>query len=105
MSTPQEVAEQFNITEEQVSTLRSAMSRTWGTVCYDYVDCFEGGEAEMLASFPSEAAMIAEATIDADRITTFCPELDLKWVYRLDDGTWRPNCIEMAQAAWEARVS
>jgi len=106
MSTPQEVAEQFNITEEQVSTLRSAMSRTWGQVQYDYVDCFEGGEAEMYASFDNnEAAMIAEATIDADRITTFCPELDLKWVYRLDDGTWRPNCIEMAQAAWEARAS
>lgn len=103
MLTQREVAEKFNITENQVITLRSAMSRTWGQVCYDYIDCFEGGEAEALRSYGSEAAMIAEATIDADRITTFCPELDLKWVYCLDDGAWRPNCIEMAQAAWEAR--
>ena len=78
------------------------MSQTWGQVCYDYVDCFEGGEEEMLAAFPSEAAMIAEATIDADRITTFCPGEDLKWVYYLDEGSWRLNSIALAEEVWRA---
>ena len=46
MATYTEVAEQFNITAQQVITLRGAMSRTWSQVCYDYIDCFEGGERE-----------------------------------------------------------
>ena len=104
MATITEVAEQFNITPEQVSTLRSAMSKTWSQVCYDYIDCFEGGEREAYAAFDNdEAALIAEATIDADRVTTFCPELDLKWLYNLEDGSWRPNCIDLGKAAWKSR--
>ena len=90
MTTFTEVAEKFNITPDQVSTLKSAMSRTWSQVCYDYADCFDGGETEMYEAFDNdEAAMITEATLDADRVTTFCPELDLDWVYRLEDGSWR----------------
>ena len=80
------------------------MSRTWSQVCYDYMDCFEDGERGAYAAFDNnEAAMIAEATIDADRITTFCPDMDLEWVYRNDDGTWRSNSIELAEATWRAR--
>ena len=103
MATLQEVAQKFNVSPEQVKTLRSAMCRTWSQVCYDYLDCFEGGEQEAYAAFNGdESALVAEATIDADRITTFCPDMDLGWVYRLEDGSWRPNCIEMAQAAYNA---
>jgi len=101
--TEQEVADKFNITLEQVSQLRNAMSRTWSQCCYDYIDCFEGGEPEALRSHGSEAAMIAECTLDADRVTTFCPDEDLTWVYRLDDGSWRLGCIEMGEAVWTAR--
>ncbi len=104
MATVQEVASQFNISAQQVTDLRTAMSRTWSQCCYDYMDLFPGGEREALEVFDgSEAAMIAECTIDADRVTTFCPDMDLAWVYRLEDGSWRPNCIELAQAVWSAR--
>ena len=104
MATLQEVAQKFNVSPEQVESLRSAMSRTWSQVCYDYMDCFEGGEQEAYAAFGGdESALVAEATIDADRITTFCPDMDLGWVYKLDDGSWRSDCMEMAQAAYTAR--
>jgi hypothetical protein len=103
MATVQEVAESFGITENQVNDLRSAMSRTWSNCCYDYIDCFEGGEREALRSHGSETAMIAECTIDADRVTTWCPDMELDFVYKLEDGSWRSNCIKMAEACWDAR--
>jgi predicted dithiol-disulfide oxidoreductase (DUF899 family) len=104
MATIAEVAEIFGITENQVNDLRLAMSRTWGQVRYDYIECFEGGETEMYALFDNnEASLIAEATIDADRVTTFCPEMDLGFVYQLEDGSYRMNCIKMAEACWDAR--
>ncbi len=103
MATIEEVAKKFNVTPEQVSTLRSAMSRTWSQVFYDYMDCFEGGEAEAYELFDNdEAALVAEATLDADRVTTFCPDEDLKWVYRLEDGTWRNDVIALGKASWTA---
>ena len=106
MATYTEVAEKFNITSDQVITLRAAMSRTWGHVCYDYFDCFEGGEREAYSAFRNdEAALITEATLDADRVTTFCPDEDLKWVYRLEDGSWRKDVIALGKAAWKATKS
>ena len=44
--------------------------------------------------------MIAEATIDADRVRQFNPGFDLEWVYKTPDGKHRSNCIEMAEAVW-----
>jgi|TARA_R110002060_G_scaffold39661_5_gene50829 hypothetical protein len=104
MATITEVAEKFDITPEQVGTLREAMSRTWSQVCYDYFDCFEGGEREAYSAFDNdEAALITEATLDADRVTTFCPDEDLKWVYQLEDGTWRKDVIALGKATWNAQ--
>ncbi len=104
MATITEVAEIFGITENQVNDLRLAMSRTWSQCCYDYIDCFEGGECEALQAFDgNETAMIAACTIDADRVTTFCPEMELSFVYKLEDGSYRMNCIKMAEACWDAR--
>jgi hypothetical protein len=103
MATLEEVAKEFNVSLEQVRMLRSAMSRTWSQVYYDLAECFEGGETELYAAYKDEAEMVAENTLDADRVTTFCPDLDLKWVYRLEDGTWRPNCIALGEAVWRAR--
>jgi len=104
MTTIQEVAEKFNITPEQVSTLKSAMSRTWSNVYYDLVDSFEGGASEMYELYGNkEAALVAENTLDADRVTTFCPELDLDWVYELEDGSRRTDVIALGEATWTAR--
>jgi hypothetical protein len=108
MATFQEVAEKFNVTPEQVKQLRHAMSRTWSAVYYDIVDSFEGGETEMYELYENdrttaEAAMVAENTLDADRVTTFCPDEDLSWVYRLEDGSWRPNLMALGEETWEAR--
>jgi hypothetical protein len=104
MATIQEVAEKFNITLEQVKQLRDAMSITWSAVYYDLVDCFEGGETEMYELYDnSEAAMVAENTLDADRITTFCPDEDLKWVYRLEDGSCRRDIMALGEETWVAR--
>ena len=43
-----------------------------------------------------------ENTLDADRVTTFCPELELDWVYRNEDGSWRKNCIALGEAVWRS---
>ncbi len=102
MPTLLETADKFDITLDQAKQLKSAMSRTWSQVFYDLAECFDGGEAELYALYKDEAAMVAENTIDADRITTFCPGEDLKWVYYLDDGSWRPNSIAMAEDVWRA---
>jgi hypothetical protein len=103
MATFTEVAEKFNITPAQVVTLRSAMGSTWSAVYYDLVDSFEGGEAEMYKLYGNnEAALVAENTLDADRVTTFCPSLDLDWVYHLEDGSRRKDVIKLGEATWKA---
>jgi len=104
MASYQQVATIFGITPEQVKQLKWAMDDTWGTIGYDYLDMF-GSEREAIKAHGSEAAMVAEATLDADRLTTFNPEEDLSWVYRTADGEWRKNALELATAAWTARKS
>ena len=104
MATITEVAEKFNITSEQVSTLREAMSRTWSEVYYDLVDSFEGGEREMYKLYGNkEAALVAENTLDADRVTSSCPDMELDWVYKLEDGSRRKDVIALGEATWNAR--
>jgi hypothetical protein len=98
-----EVADKYNITQEQAVLLRSAMHRTWGQIYYDLVQLFEGGETELYDSYKDEAAMIAENTLDADRVTSFCPGWDLKFVYRNSDGSWRHDVIEMGEAILRAQ--
>ncbi len=104
MATAQEVADKYQITVDQVRQLRQAMNVTWGVIAYDVFDCFEGGEDECWEAYANdEGEMVAENTIDADRITTFCPDQDLKWVYRLPDGSIRLNCIELGKEAYLSR--
>tara|TARA_R110001583_G_scaffold43355_3_gene137905 strand:+ start:421 stop:738 length:318 start_codon:yes stop_codon:yes gene_type:complete len=103
MATFTEVAEKFNITHKQVTTLRSAMARTWSNCYYDLVDSFEGGEREMYELYGNkEAALVAENTLDADRVTSFCPDMELDWVYELEDGSRRTNVIALGEATWDA---
>jgi hypothetical protein len=104
MATQQEVATKFNVTLEQVKELKSAMSDTWSAVYYDLVDSFEGGAREMYKLYGNkEASLVAENTLDADRVTSFCPDMDLDWVYKLEDGSRRNDVIALGEATWNAR--
>ena len=103
MATYEEVANKFGITVDQARVLKEAMETTWSVIGWDFVSCFPGGEAEAYEVFGSEKAMVAEATIDADRIKAHNPGLDLTWVSRMPDGSWRGNALDMAEAVWEAR--
>jgi len=102
MATYAEVAEKFGITLDQARQLKKAMSMTWSQIAWDWFDCF-GSEDEAYETYGSEAAMVAEATIDADRIVEFNPEVDLSWVYSTPDGGRRRGVIEMAEAIWNSR--
>ena len=102
MASYQQVADKFGITPEQVQQLKWAMDNTWGTIGYDYIEMF-GSERAAIKECGSEAALVTEATLDADRLTTYNPEEDLSWVYRTADGERRKNCLELGKAAWTAR--
>jgi len=97
------IADSYDVTLEQVCDLRRAMEATWGQIASDWYDCFEGGWEEADETYKDEAEMIAEATLDADRVTTFCPSMDLAWVYHNPDGSWRKNVIELGESILRAR--
>ena len=99
----EEVAKIHNLTKPQVKLLRSAMHRTWDQIYYDLVDLFEGGEAEMEAAYVDAAAMIAENTLDADRVSDFCRDMDLSFVYKREDGSRRDNVIKMGEDVLRAQ--
>ena len=103
MATYEEVANKFGITLDQAHTLYHAMANTWDRISGDWVDCFEGGEGEALKVFGSWSAMVAEATIDAGRISMHNPGTDLTWVTKMPDNSWRQNSLDMAEAVWDAR--
>lgn len=103
MATYEEVAEEYKITHDQIHQLKRVMATTWDMIGWDFVSCFPGGEAEAYEVFGSEAAMVAEATIDADRIKTHNPGEALDWVSKMPDGSWRQGTLDMAEAVWEAR--
>ena len=84
------------ITLDQARNLRDGMNRTFSQIHYDLLDCFEN-EEEFWNCYADRAAAVAENTLDADRVTTFCPDMDLDWVYRLPNGEWRHNVIEMGE--------
>jgi len=95
MKTYQEIAEKWGVTPEQVKQLKTAMGVTWGNIAGDWFDCFES-ENEAYDSYGSEASMIAEATIDADRIRDYTRE-DMGWVYKMS------NVMKFAQDVWNCR--
>ena len=91
-----DIVVKHGITLDQIQSLEWAMRTTWSQIYSDILNCFEN-EEELYDSYSDEAEMIAENTLDADHVTTFCPEVDLKWVYRLPDGSHRLNVIEMGE--------
>ena len=98
-----DIVVKYGITLEQIKDLQQAMHQTWGNIAGDIADCFDGGWSELNESYKDEAEMIAENTLDADRVTTFCPHMNLSWVYKNQDGSWRNDVIEMGEAILRVR--
>ena len=79
MITLEQVAKKHNITLNQARKLKSAMHIAWDYIAYEYIELF-GGEYEAIKAHGSSAAMIAEATVDADRLRDHG---DVDWFYNL----------------------
>ena len=102
----EEVSKKHGITVDQVDLLFRAMSYTWSGIYSDWMACWES-ESEAYDAYNSEAEMVAEATIDADRIKTFFgaafPDEDISWVYNNPDGSRRTRVMAMAEDVWGHR--
>ena len=99
MATYEDIAKKHSVTPEQVKQLQSAMCDVWDMVGYDFSTAC-GGEVEAMEIFDSETEMIAEATIDADRIN-YSSRHDMSWVYKTEDGKARRGVMTLAVDAWD----
>lgn len=87
--TLQEVANKFDITLDQAKSLKEGMSRTWDAIASDAYDFRE--------YFDSEAAMVAEFTLDAGRLKTYATK-SVDWGF-VDD---HPKAMSLGEAIWNA---
>jgi len=90
MPTLNEVANKFDITLDQAKSLKEGMSSTWdaiGSDAYDFIDYFD-----------SEAAMVAEFTLDAGRLKTYSKD-SVDWTFVND----HPKTFALGEAIWTAR--
>ena len=94
----EEITSKYNITSEQVRELRTAMDITWGVIAGDYLACFEN-QSEVYDVFNNEGEMVAEATIDADRIKAY-GEADLDWFYNMKPDV---DMLKMGEEVWNAQ--
>ena len=101
MVTWKNVADKYGVTPDQIKQLKTAMCQTWGKIAHDWYACF-GGESAAYDAYDSEAEMIADATIDANRICAYAQE-DMTWVYKDEAGKYRPDVMKLAQDTWECR--
>jgi|APSaa5957512622_1039677.scaffolds.fasta_scaffold166967_1 hypothetical protein len=88
-TTLSEVADKFDITLEQAEKLKRGMSSTWDAIGGDAVDFID--------YFDSEAAMVAEFTLDADRLKTYSGN-SIDWTFVNE----HPKAIAMGEAIWTA---
>ena len=95
MTQLEQTAKKHNLTLEQAKQLKSVICETWEYVGYDFMECC-GGEDEALNIFDSYAKMVAEATVDADRLRNHG---DVDWFYNLD-----ANQLQIAADIYEARM-
>ena len=95
MTQLEQTAKKHNLTIEQATQLKSVIQQTWEYVGYDYVECC-GGEDEALNIFETYAAMVAEATVDADRLRM---HVNVDWFYNLDT-----NHLKVAEDIYSARA-
>jgi hypothetical protein len=93
MITLAQVAKKHNITLEQAKQLKSVICTTWDYIGYDYVECFPS-ELAAIKAHGSEAAMVAEATVDADRLRSHG---DVDWFYNLEG-----NLLKIAEEVYSA---
>ena len=93
--TLEQVAKNHGLTHDQAKQLKGAMQNTWEYVGYDFMECC-GGEDEALNIFKSYAEMVAEATVDADRLRQHG---DVDWFYNLDG-----NILKIAEEVYAARA-
>ena len=104
-----DIVVKHGITLDQIRELNAAMQSTWSSIAYDIAECFGGGDGggwgELYGTYKDEAEMIAENTLDADRVVTFNSDLDLEWVYVNGDGSHRLNVIEMGEEILRAHTS
>ena len=89
--TLEQVAQQYGITLDQAKKLKLAMAMTWDYIGYDYIDCFDS-ERQAINAHGGEAAMIAEATVDAHRLKQHG---DVGWFYDLPG-----DIIKIAEDVW-----
>jgi len=98
MASYKSIATKYGITPQQVKQLQWAMADTWNVVGPEYIILFESYD-EALEIFGNEAAMVAEATIDAGRIKMY-GNTDLTWFYELSRETV-PSRLKLGEEAWE----
>jgi hypothetical protein len=94
MTQLEQIAKKYNLTFEQAMQLKSVIQQTWEYIGYDFMECC-GGEDEALQIFGSYPKMIAEATVDADRLRIHG---DVDWFYNLEG-----NRLKIAEEIYEAR--
>jgi hypothetical protein len=94
MTQLEQAAKKYNLTFEQAMQLKSVIQQTWEYVGYDFMECC-GGEDEALNIFGSFSKMVAEATVDADRLRSHG---DVDWFYNLEG-----NLLEIAEEVYSAR--
>ena len=94
MTTLEQVAKKHDLTLEQAAQLKSVIEQTWNYIAYDYLECFSS-EYEAIKAHGSEAAMIAEATVDAHRLREHG---DVDWFYNLG-----ADKLQIAEDVWAAR--
>jgi hypothetical protein len=94
MTQLEQIAKKYNLTFEQAMQLKSVIQETWEYIGYEYIELF-GGEYEAIKAHGSRAAMIAEATVDADRLRNHG---DVNWFYDLEG-----NRLQIAEEIYEAR--
>ena len=95
MTQLEQVAKKYNLTIQQALQLKSVIQQTWEYIGYDYVECFES-EYAAIKAHGSEAAMIAEATVDADRLRSHG---DIDWFYDLEG-----DRLKIAEDIYAARM-
>ena len=92
------VAEKHGITPAQVRQLKKAMEITWDVIAHDF---YGGGDLIGDGTYESLDEMVAEATLDANRIVQYSGE-NVGWVYKKEDGTRRKNLMGLGQDVWRA---
>ena len=94
MTQLEQTAKRHNLTIEQAMQLKSVIQQTWEYVGGDFMECC-GGEDEALNIFKSYAAMVAEATVDAGRLSSHG---NVDWFYNL-----KTDRLKIAEDIYAAR--